>query len=924
MASITANNNSSFTGSTVTVNVNSSDSETLTISGLNAGQFVLFVLSNCTLTSSTYGYANSSGVISKTVTFNNTGAYSVEAKGYASNFLSVTHFAKLQGTVSANVSGTISINGGTNVSQGEQRTLTISVNTAGTYAYNSVGNSSSPRFTPRSGTVTATAQNLNPTVTITAQPPLNNSGTLAIASFTTNYFVMPGSGVGNVNNKLDETSNFTIFRTPTAPTTITFSNTTTTATTVTASGGAFGIVQVSNNGTTWQSNGHTFTGLTAGSTNTFYARRLNTVAASGTITDTVTTQQNAPVAPSISPTAVFTGAGNILLSANPGNNGNGNEEFLFSGTHTIGWQSSSQTTLGAAAQAGNTWSVQSRATVGSSTVTGTSQSITLPSASISAPSSINEGQSGNVTFSFSNVPSSSHTYYYDLLPAGQFSVASGSFSSSGGSVTRTIEPLADNTTEGPVTGTVKLYAHSGKSVVLASTTFTINDTSTGVTITAPDVATSGHTIAGTFNVNTSVAVNLASTGSGGTLAYNIGSSSSYPSTGWQSSSSFNVVRNNSYFYFARQSNTQWDVEGPFTIPYVTTVDTAINLTSSTTLQLTASSHTLNFTNAARGQYRILRQQAGWTGGPFVGGQYHQWLATVNVGSTASAATTFSTTLSQTSGANRGLPLQTSGASDTYRVQVRIPSHLGGQPNTTFQDVTVDGSSTFTLTRAQSFTATGPTSVSEGGTLTFTVNYPTNAGIPNNTTVPYTITGIGEGNITSGSLSGNITLSGGSGSTSVVIRQDNIEQSNVTALFSLGATTNTGNFSTGSPQASTTVILTEGSSSGTGTPTSGGSGDFGLEIRGGSNNNILIDSDSRVTNMLSSDTYNAATEGASKVLFSAFDCRSASEIGFLTAWSGTFYIQPTVTRNSNGQGVTVARNTQTGGNSGTLTVTLIRY
>ena len=98
-------------------------------------------------------------------------------------------------------------------------------------------------------------------------------------------------------------------------------------------------------------------------------------------------------------------------------------------------------------------------------------------------------------------------------------------------------------------------------------------------ITAPTV-NSAQTFATTAAANTTVAISLSTAGSGGTLEYNVSTSTTTPTTGWQASSTVNVTRGTSYYFWARRSVS--DVDRSDTIllcPYLLP-DTAIAGTSS--------------------------------------------------------------------------------------------------------------------------------------------------------------------------------------------------------------------------------------------------------------------------------------------------------------------------------------------------------
>lgn len=102
-----------------------------------------------------------------------------------------------------------------------------------------------------------------------------------------------------------------------------------------------------------------------------------------------------------------------------------------------------------------------------------------PTYSIAAPASIDEGSSGSVSVSTTNIANGT-TLYWTVEPSGDFGTTSGSVSISSNAASFNISPTADNTTEGAETGTVRLRTGSITGSIVASDTFTINDTSLDV------------------------------------------------------------------------------------------------------------------------------------------------------------------------------------------------------------------------------------------------------------------------------------------------------------------------------------------------------------------------------------------------------------------------------------------------------------
>ena len=105
-----------------------------------------------------------------------------------------------------------------------------------------------------------------------------------------------------------------------------------------------------------------------------------------------------------------------------------------------------------------------------------------PSYSVTAPTSINEGNAGTINVSTTNVANT--TLYWTISPTGDFAATSGSFALTSGSGSFTITPTADLTTEGAETKTIQIRTGSTVGTVVATDTFVVNDTSL-TPITAP-------------------------------------------------------------------------------------------------------------------------------------------------------------------------------------------------------------------------------------------------------------------------------------------------------------------------------------------------------------------------------------------------------------------------------------------------------
>ena len=101
-----------------------------------------------------------------------------------------------------------------------------------------------------------------------------------------------------------------------------------------------------------------------------------------------------------------------------------------------------------------------------------------PTYSITAPTSIDEGSTGTISITTTNV-SNSTELFWAVQPSGDFGTSTGSEFISGNSASFTLTPTSDSETEGAETATVVLYTDSARTNNVASDSFTINDTSTG-------------------------------------------------------------------------------------------------------------------------------------------------------------------------------------------------------------------------------------------------------------------------------------------------------------------------------------------------------------------------------------------------------------------------------------------------------------
>ena len=96
--------------------------------------------------------------------------------------------------------------------------------------------------------------------------------------------------------------------------------------------------------------------------------------------------------------------------------------------------------------------------------------------SLAAPSTIQEGTTGTV-----NISATNHTagvVYWSATPAADFSPDTGSdYVNSSGTGSFSLSPVADSSTEGNETATIRLFSNSARTIQIASTTTTITDQS---------------------------------------------------------------------------------------------------------------------------------------------------------------------------------------------------------------------------------------------------------------------------------------------------------------------------------------------------------------------------------------------------------------------------------------------------------------
>lgn len=323
-------------------------------------------------------------------------------------------------------------------------------------------------------------------------------------SGSTNYF-----GTTN-NDDYEIVFDDGVAATPTAPTDITFGPDPGTyddqvSITATASGGTNGTMKVSANGTTWVANGSSFT-FTRGTAKTIYARTEGTGSNSSNYSESHTVGYLSPdlnVSVSRSPSGdlAHNYTGNVVvtisngtannryrvLRTTGGNSGKGNTGILTGTSGTVTLHNADANDL---PSAGNTvnYVIQGRVDTtkgGNNSYSNTNASFSItrsstpiPTYSINAPASINEGSAGTINVTTTNV-SNGTTLYWDLDLTDDYSTTQGTVTINSNAGSFTITPSADSSTEGAETDTIRLYSDSGRTTQVATDSFTVNDTSTG-------------------------------------------------------------------------------------------------------------------------------------------------------------------------------------------------------------------------------------------------------------------------------------------------------------------------------------------------------------------------------------------------------------------------------------------------------------
>ena len=667
-----------------------------------------------------------------------------------------------------------------------------------------------------------------------------------------------------------------------------------------------------------------------------------------------------PLVPTVSATkAIITNGFGVY--ANPTGTTSGTVEYKWStnggGVNSQpswdlqGW-GTNNTSIGLGTEwVGTTWTCNVRASVdGGQNYVTTSTSVTLPTYTVTAPTSVQEGQT-STNFAVNSTNTLGPIYWQvTTASGGDFSTSTGSLALSGQSGgVFTVSPTSDGTTEGTETATVKLYLNNtfnNTNYVYASDTFDI--TEAPPVITAPTVNSgtwTQHDVNGNESEHTGVTIAW-SGGQNGTLQLAASKNNSAPSSGWVTdtdqttpgllyydSDGDEFDRGTTYYLWARRSTTAVSSSVSSTAPYLPISDSSISIGVPTdkdgnalsanvagvyvipNTYGTSSTDTILIPYSAGGsvdQYRIVSDDAPT-----------RWLNTQN----GASGTFVLDPVVSTPGGGSYTEIPGAGQTWEYEFEGRRSPTYGGHPSTADAYWTsVDGVQIRRLYRtpASTYTVGGPNSINEGQTLTFTI---TTSNVPDNTTVAWTLGGtLQSGDYTTNATS-PATITNNSATVAFSIVNDNVADGNKTATLTLAANDSDGR-ATGTPSKSVTVVDTSNPGTGGGSSGTGGGGNFsyGLEVNNFNGSSVIIDGDSRITNFLASGTFNSASS-SSTVLFSNFDCSDVSETGFIVTWTGALYSSPTITRRSSSLGgITVTKNSNDTSSStaGIATIELVRF
>ena len=787
-------------------------------------------------------------------------------------------------SISFNVSGSVDAGSTANVSWN-------SGSTAVTKYINSTGINAYPRVTPKAqsvGTGTYVMGNYLGSFTATFQEPVTNAG-VAVASHSVNYTLRTGNTGGTI---LATSNSVTVYRTPTAPTSLASQSTTQTSITMRVSGGNFGTLQIKRGSGSYQnadSNGDvTFTGLSANTSYSFTARRLNGTNDSTTITASAST--STVTVPTVNPSISYIDNG-FNLQANPSSTSSNFSYKWSGGAHAGSFSSSSTLGIGVSWE-GVTWTVTPRATVGGVNYDGTPQSVTVPSITISAPPSIVRGTATACTTSTSNAIGG--TLYWAVTPANQFTTSQGTVGENG-----SLSITADSSSTA-TSGTIYVYVHSsrGSLDLVGSDSFSI--TTPEETVTTPGAPSVSSNNAESANVTVTVQNNSSTPGTGGTLQFAQTTTNSSSGASWGSGTTFTHPRNATRYYWARRSASNVSSSTSLNVPYLDSFDSNVTISPSTR-QVSTGDASATFTitasdgNHANSVYRLVTSSIS-----------PSWRASKAGESDGTA----DIVLNQSEG---DLPPEGTAATYTYQLSGKRTVQAGGPPNVDANFTNISGQSV-TVERLVTAITLNPATMNEGATQELTTANNKISGLANSTTYYWRLFDYSDFVTTVGSITSSTTgtISAGSG-ISIQTIADNTTEGNETATLRLYATASNRNSNT-SPISTATFTISDTSTGGTSGGGSGGAGtaNYGLLVKSSSGNAVISPSQRSAGLILENDIGSTAipNNGGSRT-FSGSD---APEITSSNAAEVIILISPGIGSATSGGAITISRG------SGTFTIT----
>lgn len=189
----------------------------------------------------------------------------------------------------------------------------------------------------------------------------------------------------------------------------------------------------------------------------------------------------------------------------------------------------------------------------------------VPSYAVSAPASINEGVAGTITVSTSNVTNGTDLYWSvstgDTPTDFATSSASGEVEITNNTGQFDVTPTADQTTEGAETATVRIRTGSQAGSIVATDTFTINDTSTTPDTTPDSFTFTADTDAPLSAPRNSNSITVAGLSTGVSVTVTVGSGGSYQKNGTGSfTSNSGTAVNGDTFIVQHTTSSSYDTD----------------------------------------------------------------------------------------------------------------------------------------------------------------------------------------------------------------------------------------------------------------------------------------------------------------------------------------------------------------------------